>query len=396
MAELSLQGISKKFSNASGPALKDLSIEIRSGEFLALLGPSGCGKTTALRIVAGLEDPTTGSVILDGEDITDKPESERDVAMVFQTYALYPHMTVAENLSFPLRVSKTPRDQIDSRIREVSSLLGLADLMDRKPSQLSGGQRQRVAMGRAIVRKPQVFLMDEPLSNLDAKLRAQMRAELFHLQRELGITTLYVTHDQAEAMVLGHRVVVLRDGEVQQLGPPQDVYNRPANLFVATFVGSPAMNMLYGQINVEGSTCSVRLGEQQIVLDEIEAGRHRSAMVSAGREVVVGIRPEALTVGAANPGRDLSVVVETVEEIGSDTYLHLALARSVAAPTEFNAIAENLEEDVPQLTLGGDREVTIVGRFEPTLDYKVGDRLNVTLKRGGLSLFDATDASWIE
>jgi multiple sugar transport system ATP-binding protein len=316
--------------------------------------------------------------------------------MVFQTYALYPHMTVAQNLSFPLRVAKVPRDQISRRIGEVATLLGLNEFLERKPAQLSGGQRQRVAMGRAIVRQPQAFLMDEPLSNLDAKLRSQMRDELFRLQRELGVTTMYVTHDQAEAMVLGHRIVVLRDGQLQQLGTPKDVYNRPANLFVAAFVGSPAMNMLFGQIDVDRSTCSVRFGDQRIALDEAEVARQRTANSQNGREVVVGIRPESLLLGASGENRDLSVVVRMVEEIGSDTYVRLALARASAPPKEMVGYTEDLKEDIPDLDLGSEREMTVVGRFEPTVDLKAGDCLTVTLKRGVMCLFESESGKWLE
>lgn len=396
MAVLSLRSISKTFASSQVPALDGLSLEIESGEFLALLGPSGCGKTTALRIVAGLEDPTTGSVFLDGKDITDQPEGERDVAMVFQTYALYPHMTVAQNLSFPLRVSKTPSEQIHQRIGEVATLLGLNEFLNRKPAQLSGGQRQRVAMGRAIVRQPQAFLMDEPLSNLDAKLRSQMRDELFRLQRELGVTTMYVTHDQAEAMVLGHRIAVLRDGQLQQLGAPKDVYNRPANLFVAAFVGSPAMNMLYGQTEVDDSTCSVRFGDQRIALDEVEVARQKTVTSHNAREVVVGIRPESLMLGGSGANRDLSVVVRMVEEIGSDTYVRLALTKASAPPKEMIGITEDLQADIPDLDLGTEREVTMVGRFEPTVDVKVGDCLTVALKRGVMCLFESDGGKWLE
>ncbi len=396
MAVLSLRDISKTFSSTTVPALDHVSLEIQSGEFLALLGPSGCGKTTALRITAGLEDPTSGAVFLNGEDITDRPEGERDVAMVFQTYALYPHMTVSQNLSFPLRVSKTPRDEIDRRIGKVASLLGLNELLQRKPGQLSGGQRQRVAMGRAIVREPQAFLMDEPLSNLDAKLRAQMRDELFRLQRELGVTTMYVTHDQAEAMVLGHRIAVLRDGQLQQLGAPKDVYNRPANLFVASFVGSPAMNMLYGQVHIGDSACSVRFGDQRIVLDEVEIARQKTAMAHDGREVVVGIRPESVVLGTSESARDLSVVVRMVEEIGSDTYVRLALGKAAPPPKEIIGIAQGLKEDVPELELSTGPEVTMVGRFEPTVDLKVGDCLTVGLKRGVMCLFETENGNWLE
>ncbi len=397
MATLSLRSISKEFPGGVA-ALRDFSIDVESGEFVVLLGPSGCGKTTALRIVAGLEDPTDGAVLLDGKDITDLSEGDRDVAMVFQNYALYPHMTVAENLSFPLKIAKMPRPDVEARVREVAAMLGLADLLDRRPEKLSGGQRQRVAMGRAIVRKPQVFLMDEPLSNLDAKLRQHMREELFLLQRDLSTTTLYVTHDQAEAMTLGHRIVVLRDGIIQQLGRPKDVFAMPANLFVATFVGSPAMNLLAGTLYSDGPGTAVRAGEQTVPLDDVELARQPSAKGSDGRAVVLGIRPETLGRGSAAEGRSLAGRVDTVEELGSDTFVRVLLTgvsplqSSVRALTGVGAD----DSDVADLGRMTDHRQPIIGRFDPSVEYKPGESVTLALRRGAMCLFDAETGLCLE
>ncbi len=397
MATLSLRSISKEFPGGVA-ALRDFSIDVESGEFVVLLGPSGCGKTTALRVVAGLEDPTGGAVLLDGEDITDLSEGDRDVAMVFQNYALYPHMTVAENLSFPLKIAKMPRTDVEARVREVAGMLGLADLLDRRPEKLSGGQRQRVAMGRAIVRKPQVFLMDEPLSNLDAKLRQHMREELLHLQRDLSTTTLYVTHDQAEAMTLGHRIVVLRDGILQQLGRPKDVFAAPANLFVATFVGSPAMNLLSGTLSSDGASTVVQVGGQTVPLDDVELARQPSAKGGDGRAVAVGIRPEALSRGPAAEGRSLAGWVDTVEELGSDTFVRVLLTGVPPLPGPVRALTGvgGDDSDVADLGRMTDGRQPIIGRFDPSVEYKTDESVTLALRRGAVSLFDAKTGLWLE
>src|SRR5216110_1297276 len=278
MAEVRLEHVTKRFS-ADAVALNDLSLDVQDGEFLILVGPSGCGKTTALRIVAGLEKPTSGRITIGDRVVNDVTPRDRDIAMVFQNYALYPHMTVYRNLAFGLKERRTPKPEIDRRVREVSGILGLDELLKRRPAQLSGGQRQRVAMGRALVREPKAFLLDEPLSNLDAKLRVQMRAELKRIHQRLGITTIYVTHDQVEAMTLGDRIVVMSNGRVQQIGAPQDVYRRPQNLFVAGFIGSPPMNLLRGRC-ADGS---IRLGDLDLPWSGPDAA-----------EVAVGFRPEDL------------------------------------------------------------------------------------------------------
>jgi multiple sugar transport system ATP-binding protein len=305
MAEVRYEEATIRYPGNPVPAVDALDLEISDGELMVLVGPSGSGKTTALRALAGLEELADGAVWIGGEDVTDVPPKRRDIAMVFQNYALYPYLDVAANIGFPLRMAKVPKAERAQRVREVAELLELSDLLARKPGQLSGGQRQRVAMGRAIVRRPSVFLMDEPLSNLDAKLRVQMRADIAALQARLAVTTVYVTHDQVEAMTLGHRVAVLRDGRLQQCAPPRVLYDHPANVFVAGFIGSPAMNLC--TLPVEGGRLT--LGADALVLP---------AAVNGRAEVVVGLRPESLELGFASdgiPGR-----VEVVEELGADVY----------------------------------------------------------------------------
>ncbi|HET7572740.1 MAG TPA: sn-glycerol-3-phosphate ABC transporter ATP-binding protein UgpC [Gaiellaceae bacterium] len=309
MAEIFLDSVSKTYAGGVR-AVDGVSLEIHGGEFLVLVGPSGCGKSTLLRMIAGLEEVSEGRILVGGRDVTELPPRQRDVAMVFQTYALYPHMSVRENLGYGLKVRKTPKREIAERVERVAALLGLAELLDRRPAALSGGQRQRVAMGRAIVREPQAFLMDEPLSNLDAKLRVSMRAQLSALHARLGTTTVYVTHDQIEAMTLGQRVAVMRDGRLQQVDTPQALYARPANLFVAAFIGSPAMNLV--EAEVRGG--ALEFGGLRIPLP--------AGVPQPGR-VVAGLRPEAFADAAfADPALPcIDVRVEVVEELGADTHV---------------------------------------------------------------------------
>jgi multiple sugar transport system ATP-binding protein len=304
MAEVRYEEATIRYPGNPVPAVDTLDLEIADGELMVLVGPSGSGKTTALRALAGLEELADGAVWIGGDDVTDVPPKRRDIAMVFQNYALYPYLDVASNIAFPLRMAKVPKAERAARVREVADLLELSDLLGRKPGQLSGGQRQRVAMGRAIVRRPSVFLMDEPLSNLDAKLRVQMRADIAALQARLEVTTVYVTHDQVEAMTLGHRVAVLRDGRLQQCAPPRVLYDHPANVFVAGFIGSPAMNLC--TVPVDGGRLTLGAGALSL-----------PAAVNGRSEVVVGLRPEALELAGDDgiPGR-----VEVVEELGADVY----------------------------------------------------------------------------
>jgi multiple sugar transport system ATP-binding protein len=306
MAEVRYVQATKVYTGTEAAAVDALDLAIGDGEFMVLVGPSGSGKTTALRMLAGLEEVDAGAILIGERDVTDLPPKRRDVSMVFQNYALYPYLTVAANIGFPLRIARVPRAKRDARVREVAKLLGLSEYLDRKPAQLSGGQRQRVAMGRAIVRVPSVFCMDEPLSNLDAKLRVQMRADIAALQSDFGVTTVYVTHDQSEAMTLGHRVAVLHDGKLQQCGPPRELYECPVNTFVAGFIGSPAMNLCRVPLGRNGS---VAFAGVDVPLPGGTAN---------GREgVVVGFRPESLELAAGG----LPARVEVVEEVGADAYV---------------------------------------------------------------------------
>src|SRR5579875_2459816 len=298
MAEVDMDKVNKVYANGVS-AVKDLSVDIADGEFMVLVGPSGCGKTTALRMVAGLEDITSGVLRIGGKEANDETPKERDIAMVFQNYALYPHMTVAENIGFALKLRKLPKDQLDAKVKEAADILGLTDWLDRKPGQLSGGQRQRVAMGRAIVRNPSVFLMDEPLSNLDAKLRVQMRAEVSTIQRTVGVATVYVTHDQVEAMTMGDPVAVLRTGDLQQCDTPQVLYDHPRNLFVAAFIGSPAMNLFEATLGENAE--SLRLGSQTIPLSPSVRTARPALAAYAGKPLIVGMRPESLPAANGDP-----------------------------------------------------------------------------------------------
>ncbi len=308
MATVTFDKATRLYPGATTPAVDKLDLHIEDGEFLVLVGPSGCGKSTSLRMLAGLEDVNSGRILIGDRDVTQVPPKDRDIAMVFQSYALYPHMTVADNMGFALKIAGTPKDEIRKRVEEAAKILDLVPYLERKPKALSGGQRQRVAMGRAIVRKPQVFLMDEPLSNLDAKLRVQTRTQIASLQRRLGVTTVYVTHDQTEAMTMGDRVCVLKDGLLMQVGSPRHLYDHPDNVFVAGFIGSPAMNLL----ELPATDGGVQLGD---MLYPVERGTLSAA---SGNKVTLGVRPEDLEVAE----HGLAVQVEVVEELGADAYVY--------------------------------------------------------------------------
>ncbi len=356
-------------------ALDHLTLDVADGEFLILVGPSGCGKSTALRMVAGLERISDGTISIGDRVVNDVPPKDRDIAMVFQNYALYPHMTVEKNLGFGLRRRHTPREDVRQRVDEMSEMLGLQDLLRRRPGQLSGGQRQRVAMGRALVREPEVFLLDEPLSNLDAKLRVQMRSELKRLHDRIGVTTIYVTHDQVEAITLGERIAVLSEGVLQQVGPPQDVYDHPANVFVAGFIGSPPMNLLKG--NAAGGRIAV--GEVEFVDRQVPDG-----------EVLVGIRPEGLhPVGEAFDGPVFEVSVEVVEPLGDEVLVH--------GSVEAHAAQERREAEEVALLADGKRDrATITLRLPPEERPKPGSRLRVGVAQHKVRLFDAANGLAVE
>ena len=328
MAEIELEQVSKVYPDGT-PAVDSLDLQIGDGEFVVLVGPSGCGKTSALRMVAGLEELTAGTIRIGGHVVNDLLPKERDIAMVFQNYALYPHMTVYDNMAFGLRHRRVPKDEIERRVTEAAHTLGLEENLQRKPRTLSGGQRQRVAMGRAIVREPQAFLMDEPLSNLDAKLRVEMRAEILRLQRDLAVTTIYVTHDQTEAMTMGDRVAVMRKGILQQADAPQRLYERPANLFVAEFIGSPAMNLVDATLERDGDTLAARFGPNLLCLGPKLLADRPALRAHEGEPLIMGLRPEDLEdaslVGGGRDGCTLSVVPDIRENMGSEVYVHFSL-----------------------------------------------------------------------
>ncbi len=388
MAGVTLDGISKIYPDGTR-AVSSMDLAIGDGEFMVLVGPSGCGKTTALRMVAGLEDISEGELRIGDKVVNHTPSRDRDIAMVFQSYALYPHLSVYENIAFGLRLAKVPKDEIDRRVREASRSLDLDQYLDRKPRALSGGQRQRVAMGRAIVRKPAAFLMDEPLSNLDAKLRVQTRAEIARLQQDLGVTTIYVTHDQVEALTMGHRVAVMRKGELQQVAPPQELYDRPVNLFVGGFIGSPSMNMLQAQLVSEGDGFRVNFGSQSLVLDaELVAARPGLAQYS-GREVIVGIRPEELEDAAlldeAPADRVIRGELKLREALGSEIMAHFEVDASAANTEQAQEIAADTGLD--SLGRREDRAM-VVGRLSPRSKVAVGDTVDVFVDTRNLHFFD--------
>ncbi len=385
MATVGLEQINKVYANGFH-AVKDLNLEVREGEFMVLVGPSGCGKTTALRMVAGLEDISSGTLRIADKPVNDVSPKDRDIAMVFQNYALYPHMSVADNISFALQLRKLPKAEIAAKVKETAEILGLTEWLDRKPGQLSGGQRQRVAMGRAIVREPAVFLMDEPLSNLDAKLRVQMRAEVQRIQRRINVATMYVTHDQVEAMTMGDRVAVMRSGVLQQCDHPQVLYDRPDNLFVAAFIGSPAMN-LYEASMTEGAR-SVRLGSQDIELPASVRAAHPALASYAGKKVIVGLRPEHLpaAVNGAS-GATMAGEVDLVEALGSELVVHFTVdARRVRAE---GATGEDEDEDATARSGEG------VARVDPRTKVKVGERITFAVNTAGMQFFDPGSASAI-
>jgi multiple sugar transport system ATP-binding protein len=335
MAGVQFRGVWKVYDDTT-VAVRDLDLDVHDGELLVLVGPSGCGKSTALRMVAGLEEITAGELAIGDRVVNELSPKQRNVAMVFQNYALYPHMSVRDNMALPLKLSGTKKAERNRRVEGVAAMLGLSEVLDRKPAKLSGGQRQRVAMGRAIVRDPSVFLLDEPLSNLDAKLRVQMRAEITELQARLRATTIFVTHDQVEAMTMAHRVAVMRHGVLQQVGPPQEVYARPANLFVAGFIGSPAMNLLAGRVEGGG----VRWGRQGELLPLDGVG----ARLREGQEVIVGVRPEHVSVGGGDAGARIGGRVRLVEPLGPETILHVDVDAPPVVTDELREVQRDVDE----------------------------------------------------
>ncbi|MEX2646483.1 MAG: sn-glycerol-3-phosphate ABC transporter ATP-binding protein UgpC [Gaiellaceae bacterium] len=383
MAEVQFQEVDKVFESGVH-AVQDLSLEVADGEFLVLVGPSGCGKTTALRMVAGLEEISDGTISIGGRVVNELTPKERDIAMVFQNYALYPHLSVAENIAFGLRLRKTPRHEINERVRWAAKMLDLTPFLERRPKQLSGGQRQRVAMGRAIVRQPQVFLMDEPLSNLDAKLRVQMRADIAKLQRDLGTTTIYVTHDQVEAMTMGDRVAVMNQGVLQQVDTPQRLFDEPESLFVAGFIGTPPMNLLEGTVTRRNGDLAFALGTQELPLAGEALARYPGSRDREGQRVVVGIRAGNLIAVQERP--DLPTIearVELVEALGSQSIVHFRVEAEAIRPAD--ADDEEPEGEGEGVTA---TRPNLVAEFSPGTKLELGDRVPVAVDVGKLHFFD--------
>ena len=382
MATVQMENVNKIYENGFH-AIHDLSLDIADQEFLVLVGPSGCGKSTALRMIAGHETITGGVMKIGDRVVNDVQPKDRDIAMVFQNYALYPHMTVADNIGFALKLARVPKDEIKRRVTEAAHILELEQYLDRKPGQLSGGQRQRVAMGRAIVRQPSAFLMDEPLSNLDAKLRVQMRAEIARLQRDLGVTTVYVTHDQVEAMTMGDRVCVLKDGYLQQVDTPQNLYDNPVNVFVAAFIGSPSMNLYDGLVDVSEAGGTITIGSQTVGFGPELLTRFPGLKAYGGKRVVVGIRPEDFEDSAiasdAPADRRIKGQVKLVEALGSELMVHFSIdARTVNSG----------DPDAPEQELG-EGVANAVARFSPRSHVKPDEPVEVTVTTENTHFFDA-------
>jgi multiple sugar transport system ATP-binding protein len=388
MAEVVFEQVAKVYPDGTR-AVDNLTLEIRDGEFVVIVGPSGSGKTTALRMVAGLEEISEGTIAIGDRVVNHVPSRDRNIAMVFQTYALYPHLSVLENIAFGLKVKKVARPVIKRRVEQAANLLELEDLLDRKPRALSGGQRQRVAMGRAIVREPSVFLMDEPLSNLDAQLRVHTRAEIGRLQRQLGITTIYVTHDQVEAMTMSDRVAIMRNGKLQQFAPPQEVYSRPVNAFVGGFIGSPAMNFLEGTLQRANGDISVLLGDQRLALDASILDQRPRLGAYDERRVTVGIRPESIQDSALVPDAPrnhlLHGTVELREALGPEQFIHFTVPRVELADSE--AIAD-LPRDTGTVGKDADAGAMLVGRFSAHSDAREGAAVDVVVDTSEMHFFD--------
>ena len=384
MGAIKIKDVGKIYPNGTR-ALEDVNIEINDGEFVVLVGPSGCGKTTLLRMVAGLEDITEGEISIGEKVVNEVAPKDRDIAMVFQNYALYPHMSVYDNMAFSLKLRKLPKEEIDKKVKDAAKTLEISELLDRKPKALSGGQRQRVAMGRAIVRNPEAFLMDEPLSNLDAKLRVQMRAELGQLHTQLETTTLYVTHDQVEAMTMGDRVAVIRKGELQQIDTPREIYLYPKNIFVAGFIGSPSMNFVYADVKISGKKAELSFAGETINCDG-ESAKKLEKM--DGEQIVLGIRPEAfedsIYAKDSEYSESIDIKVTLLEQLGSDSYIHFY---KDIKPVQTEAIEEILADEGEDISVLGD-ETKFIARINPNSTVKEGEEIKLSIDSSKLHFFD--------
>jgi multiple sugar transport system ATP-binding protein len=393
LASVTFDGVSKVYDNGF-KAVDTLDLSIRDGEFMVLVGPSGCGKTTALRMLAGLEEISDGELVIDDTVVNDVAPQKRDIAMVFQNYALYPHLSVYDNMAYGLKIQKLGKAEIRQRVSEIAEVIGLTELLDRKPKALSGGQRQRVAMGRAIVRRPKVFLMDEPLSNLDAKLRVQMRSEVARIQHELRATTVYVTHDQVEAMTMGDRVALMRRGVLQQVDTPLRLYNAPANLFVASFIGSPAMNLFEARLDQRNGHLVASIGDQFLRLDPDSLAEPGALDRYAGRKVALGIRPEHLEDAAVETGapqeRRLRADVKTVEALGSELIGHLEVTGRPVLSDEVKEVAADLDETaIADLEAEAhDAKLPLVGRFDVASRARADQSIEVVVDTSRVHFFD--------
>ncbi len=407
MAEVTMEDVTKVFGEDI-VAVKDMNLDIPDGEFVVFVGPSGCGKSTALRMIAGLEDITSGKVFIGDQVVNDLPPRQREIAMVFQNYALYPHMNVRENMAFPLKLRKVDKDEISRRVEEAAKILGIETFLDRKPKALSGGQRQRVALGRAIVREPKAFLMDEPLSNLDAKLRVQMRTEIAKLHNRIGTTTIYVTHDQTEAMTMADRIVVLKDGFVQQIASPQQMYDHPTNIFVAGFIGSPAMNFMRARLERENGGYAVSFGRTRLPLTREEIGKAKEEGHDpeqyAGKEVVLGIRPEhmedvetdaAEVLGGSEESRCIEIEPQVIESMGSEKYVYFEPKEQAA---RLDSIKEVSDVGDTQEGEGGGQAAEVapessgemmVARIAPESTARQGQKMRLVVDASKIKLFDS-------
>jgi multiple sugar transport system ATP-binding protein len=393
LAEIALQDVGKIYPDGTR-AVNDLDLSIGDGEFVVLVGPSGCGKTTALRMVAGLEDISEGTVRIGDRVVNNVPPRDRDIAMVFQNYALYPHMSVYDNMAFGLKLRKVSKEEIDRRVRDAAQILGLDDFLGRKPRALSGGQRQRVAMGRAIVREPQAFLMDEPLSNLDAKLRVQMRAEIAKIQDDLGTTTIYVTHDQVEAMTMGDRVAVMRKGVLQQVEQPQILYDHPVNLFVAGFIGSPAMNMVEADLSRSDGAVYVAFGGFKLRVDDKEVQGRPALAKFEGRRVILGLRPESMEDASVEPGapedRRMSATVDLRESLGSQVVIHFTVDAPVVLTEDTKELAHDVgAEALEDLSARAEEAKSkFVAQLDPRTTAREGERIDLVVDTARFHFFD--------